>query len=1163
MAAGHTQSRSDGSPARTAINSIQPFAHASAIAIRRALLNARGTSAMSHAAIDPEPVRRLLDGHDFVALFREHLGWDRHDHTMDVPVGSHTFRLGAVAEKRNFAVYLCSPDPRGRVPDRTTRDAIERVLAKTAHEHLVIFADKDRRHQVWMWVRRVPGKPASQQSYEWFKGQPTGQILQRVLPTLAIAFEDDDTTTLPDVRARVAAAFDVEKVTKKFFERFQKEHAAFHKFIDGIKVAADRDWYASVMLNRLMFCYFIQKKGLLDGDRDYLRNRLSRLQTTKGKDKFWTFYQHFLLRLFHEGLSTKPAQRSKDLDALIGRIPYLNGGLFDIHEIEERYDDIQIPDAAFEKLFKFFDEYRWHLDERPLRENNEINPDVLGYIFEKYINQKQMGAYYTKEDITGYISQNTIIPYILDQAAAACTIAFVPPAAPNAGGSVWRLLQDDPDRYLYEPVRRGVIDDTGDVVPLPEEIAAGVDNVSKRGGWNKPATDPFGLPTETWREHVARRERCLDLRRKLAAGEVSAVNDLVTLNLDIRQFAADVIERCEGPDLLRAMWKAVESVTVLDPTCGSGAFLFAALNVLEPLYEACLDRMGAFLDTLARDAAAAAEGKGRAPAPDTFADFCRILDRVGDHPNRRYFILKSIIVNNLYGVDLMEEACEICKLRLFLKLVAQVEEGLIEKIEPLPDIDFNIRSGNTLVGFANLQSVRAALAGRLDFGGEFDRISQQATAAAAEFERFRNAQTAYNADVAALVATKQALRQQLRTLEGSLNVLLAGEYGVPVDRAGALDKWRSRYQPFHWSVDFHAIMVTGGLSIIIGNPPYIELKELKGYTVRGYATEPAGNLYALVIEQCLSLLSPQGRLGMIVPVSSISTERYESLQRLLTARALWYSAYDDRPSRLFDGLEHIRLTIHLVAPPDAAPSMMATRYHKWSATERPTLFERLAYVPATPCLVPGTLPKLNFHTERSIIARLQTCRHRLSEFISRNGRHSIYYSRKVGYFLQVLNFEPEVLDGQGERRPPSEFKELSFRTRAEADAALCCLNSNLFYWFVTVFSDCRHLNRREVEAFPFDLGVLSAAQSERSSALARTLMNDLRAHSEQRRMKFKHDHLTVQCIIPKRSKAVIDTIDLWLAEVLGLSAVEADFVMNYDFKYRMGDSAADEEEDEE
>ena len=69
-------------------------------------------------------------------------------------------------------------------------------------------------------------------------------------------------------------------------------------------------------------------------------------------------------------------------------------------------------------------------------------------------------------------------------------------------------------------------------------------------------------------------------------------------NLDIHQFAQDVIENCEGPELLRAFWKAITKVTILDPTCGSGAFLFAALNILEPLYEACLDRMQVFLDEL-------------------------------------------------------------------------------------------------------------------------------------------------------------------------------------------------------------------------------------------------------------------------------------------------------------------------------------------------------------------------------------------------------------------------------------------------------------------------------------------------------------------------------------------------------------------------------------
>ena len=56
-----------------------------------------------------------------------------------------------------------------------------------------------------------------------------------------------------------------------------------------------------------------------------------------------------------------------------------------------------------------------------------------------------------------------------------------------------------------------------------------------------------------------------------------------------------------------------------------------------------------------------------------YNDFREILERIAQHPNREYFVLKSIIINNLYGVDIMDEAIEICKLRLFLKMVSQID----------------------------------------------------------------------------------------------------------------------------------------------------------------------------------------------------------------------------------------------------------------------------------------------------------------------------------------------------------------------------------------------------------------------------------------------------------------------------------------------------------
>ena len=187
------------------------------------------------------------------------------------------------------------------------------------------------------------------------------------------------------------------------------------------------------------------------------------MRPATGRGQLLGFYRLFLLRLFHEGLGQPEADRAPALVALIGKVPYLNGGLFEVHDLERDHPEIHIPDEAFEQIFAFFDAYQWHLDDRPLRNDNEINPDVLGYIFEKYINQKQMGAYYTKEDITGYISRNSIIPFLFDRARKACAIAFSP------DGWIWRLLSDAPDRYFHEAVRHGITYDLHNNADLVEK----------------------------------------------------------------------------------------------------------------------------------------------------------------------------------------------------------------------------------------------------------------------------------------------------------------------------------------------------------------------------------------------------------------------------------------------------------------------------------------------------------------------------------------------------------------------------------------------------------------------------------------------------------------------------------------------------------------------
>ena len=354
----------------------------------------------------------------------------------------------------------------------------------------------------------------------------------------------------------------------------------------------------------------------------------------------------------------------------------------------------------------------------------------------------------------------------------------------------------------------------------------------------------------------------------------------------------------------------------------------------------------------------------------------------------------------------------------------------------------------------------------------------------------------------------------------------------------------------------HSIIESGGFDVIIGNPPYLDLKGFNDYTLDGFSTLNTKNLYPLVLERC-GALSGHSRQGFIVPVSSVATEGYLSLQRFLVSRNLIISSFDDRPSHLFDGLDKNTLSILLIAPKLSERNRTCTRLNRWNANERTTLFNRLQYAPMPRCILPGCWPKLSSATELNIWEKMFHETRRLVDCYAAHGKHIVYYSRKVNAFMQVLDFIPEVRDGKGNRRPPSEFQALAFSNDDEAAAAYCVLNSTLFRWFMDVVSDGSHLNRREIDNFPFDTQ-LAVSRSPNFSTLAKQLSQQFKQTSEVRVMRYEHDTLTVQCIIGKHAKPVIDNIEAAIARHYGLEHEELDFLINYDIKYRVPSNNAGE-----
>lgn len=827
----------------------------------------------------------------------------------------------------------------------------------------------------------------------------------------------------------------VEQVTKRFYSEFMKLHQLLAAQIEGLAEDAMRDQYASLMLNRLIFAYFIQKKGFLAGDTDYLKHKLEACMAVGEDGAYFRSYYTFLLMFFHEGLS-KPldARRLSHAEAaMLGSVPYLNGSVFKPHQIEWDHKDIlDIPNEAFFGVFRSFDRYTWTLDTRQEAQENEINPDILGYIFEKIVNRKQMGAYYTKEDVTAYISKNTIIPFVFDAAALCIPSAFA------EDGPVWELLRANPARYVYPAARQGV---------------------------------------------------------RHAPDTVTSIDDLITLNLDIAQFAHDVIQTCEHADLLRALYEAITHVTVLDPTCGSGAFLFAALNVLAPLYEACLDRMALFV----------AEDDARlAHDPQTTARHMWMreeLSRAAAHGSRRYFIVKSCILHNLFGVDIMLEAVEIAKLRLLLKLVAQVEH--IPDLEPLPDLDCNLRIGNALVGYARSGGMARAVKSGLDFD---------------------NAR-----------------------LKDELNRSLATEYRLELTNADAFMQWRATHQPFHWCAEFHDIMAGGGFDVIIGNPPYVSAADVRKneYTVQEYVTEGCPDIYAWVLERVTHLLNNNGRSGMIVPLSLTFSRDFARLRKLLFASygTNWFSSFARIPAALFANDVRVRNCIHIGAKHAPIPRNYTTRLHRWFEEARPDLFPTLTYAPFEPAIWKHLIPRLPSRRLSEAFAACfqQTSATLGSLLVSKLTPYTLHFKKTAYNWLNFCRTLPPCYDASGKCIPQTKFGAIHFADAQSRDLAFLFLNGKLAFAFWAIIGDDFDVTRWMFGDFPIDLAHMPSDMITRLLPYVEHL--EAAMHDA---LSFKHNaRKTVGNYNLARCRHITDQSDAIFAEYLGMTGVWQEIELLY------------------
>ncbi|MGE3796263.1 MAG: hypothetical protein AB7G88_00360 [Thermomicrobiales bacterium] len=184
--------------------------------------------------------RQRLQNFQFRELFVSGLGWDNPSSgPMHVSESDNAFTFERVAEKAGVQVVAGGWDSRGEVPNYQIRRQIQREIAKLSHEHLIVFTDRDQTQQVWHWIKREPGQPSRARERQFFKGQSGEPILQ-ALQSVRFTLDEETELTINAVTNKLEKAFDKDKVTKKFYDKFKDEHDAFQTFVSGIPMRRTR-----------------------------------------------------------------------------------------------------------------------------------------------------------------------------------------------------------------------------------------------------------------------------------------------------------------------------------------------------------------------------------------------------------------------------------------------------------------------------------------------------------------------------------------------------------------------------------------------------------------------------------------------------------------------------------------------------------------------------------------------------------------------------------------------------------------------------------------------------------------------------------------------------------------------------------------------------------
>lgn len=665
-------------------------------------------------------------------------------------------------------------------------------------------------------------------------------------------------------------AFNVEKMSKAFFNEYRKHYGYFTAYLTGEdentkSVNKPSPFLASIfngdkknardfvkkLLGRIVFMYFLEKKGWLgvpqdkswgEGDENFLSHLF---QDTKHKE---AFYSNVLVPLFYETLNTDRKDELFKIDKQEFskgnyhrlKIPFLNGGLFE-NDMPDT-DELVFPEQLFQNLFLFFDQYNFTVyEDSPDEHTVAVDPEMLGHIFENLLeDNKDKGAYYTPKEIVHYMCQESLIEYLYTKLNPESTTTHQELGKAQTdlygnGGKRGQLSLTQQHGETKEKVKREWIEqfikhqEAANIAPFDREVLIALRNVKVCDPAIGSGAFPMGILMEIF--HAV--QTLFDLTH-------DTVNEVWKLGTGIQFNAAKV-----KSDIIQ---NSVYGVDI-----EKGAVDIARLR---------------FWLSLVVD-----ETK---PQP---------------LPNLDY----KIVVGNSLLSKFEDEVIDIEWNYTVSHGTAETKQIIMEQVNKLINLGtwqnaYYIQKGNKQKAQLEIRNLK------------IDILINQLTLNKISFQQ-------NNPKLGGFAPTAKQIQKNLE------NQLVIAGYDKNIKKLQAIKSDKdTKLEFFDWKLDFPEVMNEKvnkgetGFDIVIGNPPYIQLQSNQGALAKslqnqGYETfERTGDIYTLFYEKGYQLLKRNGNLIFITSNKWMRAGYGESTRNFFATKTNPILLIDFAGQKIFDAV---------------------------------------------------------------------------------------------------------------------------------------------------------------------------------------------------------------------------------------------------------------------